>query len=150
MDRSDAVAGLLSLSPLNSPCLASCIDMLGTPDLVGIARERAEPTQMWLPQSRIMTKRAVEPAHPDPAPIPCPSPTPLTQDTMSTWEPADLMYDSPKESKPMASPLKADEDEPIKGVGTLMYGHQSAGSKATDSVLPRRPSLIDMLSGSME
>ena len=57
----DAVAGLLSLSPLNSPALASCVDILATPDLKGIVhdivRERQRPRveappDMWLPAAR--------------------------------------------------------------------------------------------------
>lgn len=95
--QADAAAGLLSLSPLNSPQLASCVDLLSTPDLIGIAIDRgkrmANPmlTQMWLPPARLTGNPLPPPDResgstpPPPLPLdntPLLSPTPATPEVL--------------------------------------------------------------------
>jgi len=67
LESEGVAAGMLSLSPLNSPALASCVSLLATPDLIAVAgtdRPSTDPPPLSL---------AAEPARNSP---PCPSPTP--------------------------------------------------------------------------
>lgn len=88
----DVVEGLLSLSPLNSPQLATCVDMFTTPDIADIIAERPQPKaagQFWVSASRAPPREHSVPAPTSqgaPAVVPCPSPTPLTKESMSEWE----------------------------------------------------------------
>jgi len=66
-----SAAGTLSLSPLNSPALASCVSLLGTPDLIAVAgteRPSTDPPPLSLAADPAWTDARSSP--------PCPSPTP--------------------------------------------------------------------------
>ena len=97
-DDVDAAAGLLSLSPLNSPALSKCIDLLATPDLIGIAGDRVPipkaPLPLWQPAG---SKRSLDSNAP---------PTPRASSGLANGAMAMArMSRQPERNTPMTQPL---------------------------------------------
>ena len=168
--RDAACSGLLSLSPLNSPALAASVDVLATPDLIGIAmdshRHKSAPpvAPLFLPAQRLCVQTSIlEETRED---LPLVSPTPTTEQLAKDGSTDELVgCEKPLSSTPDGCKLLKERPAPtmhvpdiskkFKRTGSMLQMSQdllslaNQGPQGATSGLPRKPSLtcMDMLSG---
>jgi len=138
--ESDAAAGLLSLSPFNSPTLTASVDLLATPEIIGIAREGRPP-----PAAAELWQRKMRPGSPFVGlPPPLPSPTFTSSSARLTPNPSPVLT---------TVEALAEDCVPSGSLLSLTPSKSATDATANDRAgtadLPRRPSLtcMDMLTG---
>ena len=149
------------MSPFNSPALAASVDVLATPDLIGIAmasRPKPPLNPLWLPSQRACT------AQTSPDELPVVSPTPTTEqvskdgfldELIGCEKPLSNTPEGCKSLKRRAEPAVPDMESSLKQMqrtgSMLQMSHDllKLANQGGSGGLQRRPSLtcMDLLSG---